>query len=172
MTQYAYPFDSGAGSNVLESQWREMARNWLATGVLDTRYNELAVSQHSPAAMSVDVATGQAWIEGTFFWNDAVVTLPITANASGNPRIDLVVVRINLAANTWELAVLPGTPAGSPVAPTPTQNTSLWEEELFTVAVANGAVSIVTANLTDVRTMVVPGGGGSSFNPLLSQSFS
>lgn len=171
MTQYAYPFDSGAGSNVLESQWREMARNWLPTGVLEGRYNELAVAESSPAAMSVQVATGQAWIEGTFYWNDAAATLPVTANASGNPRIDLVVVRINLAANSWELAVLPGTPAGSPVAPTPTQNASLWEEPLYTVAVANGAVSIVNANLASVRNFVSPGGGG-GFNPLLSQSFS
>jgi hypothetical protein len=160
VTQTSYPYDSGAGSVVLEAQWRAMARNWLATGVIDTRLNELEVTQSTPPAMTVDVASGQAWIEGVFYENDAVVQLAISANGLGNPRIDTVVVRINFVANTWALAVVIGTPAVSPVAPTLEQDTSLWELPLADVAVANGATSIGTANLTDRRTIVVPGGGG------------
>jgi hypothetical protein len=77
-----------------------------------------------------------------------------------NPRRDLVVVRIRDAAyfgatNSWDLFVITGTPAASPVDPTiPSDGSYLL---LARVAVAAGATSITNANITDLRAFVFSG---------------
>lgn len=118
--------------------------------------SNLAVVQNTPPAMNVVVGSGGYFIEGREYENSADLVLAIGANASGNPRIDRVVVRLDNDSRTIVAAVLAGTPAGAPVAPALTQNSTIWEEELAQVAVANGAVSIVTANITDTRTATGP----------------
>lgn len=157
MTITAYPFDAGAGSSITEAQWRRMMRR---IGVIDSVINEpsgslnkLAVSQRAAGAnLSVDVASGEAFLNGHFMSSDAVENLAVGSNSSGNPRIDRVVVRLDATFNTIVLAVLAGTPGASPVPPTLTQAIDgVWEISLAQIAVANGAASIVTANITDER---------------------
>lgn len=110
----------------------------------------LTVTQKGGGAnMSVDVSAGAAMCNGTFYNNDAVVNLVIAANASGNPRVDTIVLNKDWSAQTVRLLVVQGTPAGSPV-PTAMIQTALtqWQTPLADVAVANGAVSITNANIT------------------------
>lgn len=156
LDQY-YPFATGAGSNVTEAQWRQLARLWRLTGVVpatESALNELAVAQRGAGAnMSVDVATGWALVLGEFGALATLENIGITANATGNPRIDLVVVRADFVNDVVQLDVLVGTPAVAPVEPALTQNTSLWEIPLAAVDVAAGAASIVTANIRDRRTI-------------------
>jgi len=119
------------------------------------------------ADMSVDVAIGSgyikntAWTNGsvdeTKFWavgSDAITNVSIANNTSGNPRIDIIVLRVdnttppnNEATNVFIIEAVQGTPAGSPVAPTTPANSKKVAE----IAVANGATSIVNANITDTR---------------------
>lgn len=154
LTEY-FPFDAGAGANVTEAQWREMARLWLPTGIIpaaDSSLNELAVSQRGAGAnMSVDVATGWAWILGEFGALTVATNVGISANATGNPRIDLVVLRADFVNNNVVLDVLVGTPAVAPVEPVLTQNSSMWEIPLAAIDVAAAAVSILTASIRDRR---------------------
>lgn len=151
LTSY-FPFDAGAGAGVAESQWRDMARHWLATGVLAGEDNEFAVSERAAGAnMSVDVATGKCWIRGHYGAQTSIVNLAIATADATNPRIDRVVLRADFTANTIALDVLTGTPAGSPAVPALTQSTSRWEISLAQVAVAAAAATIVTANITDSR---------------------
>lgn len=134
---------------------------------LDTG-GELAVT--APGGMNVAVAPGSAWVpgsdaagQGTYLVDNATsTTLAIGANASGNPRIDRIVADVNDPAFTgtgtavFTLVVVAGTPAGSPSAPaTPASAISL-----ATVAVANGAASIVAGNITDTRDFCSGGGAG------------
>ena len=83
---------------------------------------DLAVTANSPAAMNVLVASGSIWIPGTtntaqgmyHCFNDASVTLSITAASATNPRIDTIVAQVEDAAyagatNAWKLAVVTGT---------------------------------------------------------------
>jgi hypothetical protein len=153
MAKTYFPFDTGPGANVYELDWSKMARHWLPSGVIDNELNEFAVSTND-SGLDVQVASGRAWIMGHFFESDAAETLAIGPNGSGNPRIDRVVIRLDWTANTIDLAVVAGTPAASPTAPALTQSATVWEIPLAQVAVANGAVNILSANITDGRGFV------------------
>jgi hypothetical protein len=157
MAETYHPFDAGAGANIVEAQWRAMARHWVhgGSGVLATELNKLSTIGDS-TGMQVKVDTGRAWVAGHFYENDAQRTLAIEANSSGNPRIDRVVVRADFTANTITATIIKGTPAGSPTAPAITQSTSVWDIPLAQVAVANGAVTIAAGNVTDERMLVSP----------------
>lgn len=158
-----FPFDAGAGANVTEAQWREMAESWLPTGIVSGITNQFAVAQRAAGAnMSVDVATGQARIQGHVGVSTSIINVGVAANGTGNPRIDRIILRANFTTNIVEVDILQGTPAGSPVAPTLTQNSAMWEISLAQIAVAAGAVSIATANITDERTIKTPAGAAAS----------
>ena len=138
----------------------------LQSGRIDS--GDFLVSERAAGAnMSVDVAKGRIFIDNssyvvntdgtTRFWaalNDAVVNKTISANVSGNPRIDIITVKMTTAtapddeaSNVISVEVVEGTPAGSPVAPaTPSNSYKIAE-----IAVASGATSIVDANITDTR---------------------
>jgi hypothetical protein len=134
---------------------------WATTGIIGT--SSLAVTQNSPAGMSVRIASGWAAIVGTTttnmgvytVFNDATTVATITAADFTNPRIDLVCVTVrdafySGANNDVIFNVVAGTPAGSPVAPATPANSIA----LATVAVAANASTIVTADITDVRVLV------------------
>jgi hypothetical protein len=105
----------------------------------------------------VKVNIGRAFVDGAWYETDTAETLSIAANndGSGFARIDTIVLRKSYAAQTVRLAVLQGTPAASPAAPTLTQNTSTWEYPLADVAVANLFTTITNANITDRRTAAI-----------------
>jgi hypothetical protein len=130
---------------------------WGASGVV--RSADLAVTAPG-GTMTVSVASGWAAILGTYqtnmgtymAYNDAATTATITTANPSNPRIDLVCITVNDAAysgslNSVAINVVAGTPAGSPTVPsTPTNSIALAQ-----VAVAAGATSITSGNITDVR---------------------
>lgn len=147
------PFDSGAGATVLESQWRDMAKHFVASsaGVIrgfGSNFNCFGDS----SGMQVKVSTGECWMRGHYGSTSSQKTLAIAANSSGNPRIDIAVIRVHFGNNNIVLDIVQGTPGASPVAPNVTQNTSMWETKLADIAVANGAATITAGNVTDQRT--------------------
>ena len=101
-----FPFDSGAGANITEDQWRKMARHWRTTGVLANEDNEFAVTESAVPAMSVDVDTGKAWIRGHYVESDASATKTLSASDPTNDRIDRIVLRVDFGANTITIEVL------------------------------------------------------------------
>lgn len=126
--------------------------NYPNRGVLKEVLNELKVIAKSPATTQIEVGTGKALVYGREYSNDGAIDFTISANASGNPRIDLVVLRADWIAQTIRLAVKEGTPAGSPAVPALTQSAgTLWEIPLAQIAVAAGFSSITTSNITDRR---------------------
>lgn len=131
--------------------------------------NHFKVSQRAAGAnMSVDVAVGRAFLLGSgnlypVRHTTSATNKTITSNSSGNPRIDSVVLYLNLAtgansdaSNVATLTVVTGTPAASPSAPSDSAiQTAVGASNPFLrladVAVANAAASIVDANITDRR---------------------
>jgi hypothetical protein len=138
-----------------------MAEHWLSTGVLRGELNQFAVSADG-SGMTVDVATGKAWIKGQYVESDAAEALSIDAADPSNPRIDRVILRNTFGApgapGSIALAVLKGTAAGSPTAPALTQSAAVWEISLAQVRVDAGAVVVAADKVTDERTKVNPGG--------------
>lgn len=100
-------------------------------------------------AMSVITRAGEAIISG-FRYRYEQATLTIAANGSGNDRFDLVV-----ADEDGTTKVVQGTPAGSPVAPSP----GAGQQALYTVSVLNGTAGIVGADFLDVRVRLPIGTG-------------
>lgn len=109
----------------------------------------LLVQATNPNTTSIEVLPGAALVQGIAYLSDATETFAIAANASGNPRIDTVILRADYPAQTVRLAVLQGTAAATPVPPTLTQSAGiLWEIPIADIAVANGFVTLTDADIT------------------------
>lgn len=109
----------------------------------------LKVTEQSVAAAGITVHPGAALVQGIAYLSDADKNLTIATNASGNPRIDTIILRSDYALQTVRLAVLQGTPAATPAPPALTQTINvMWEIPIADVAVANGFVTIVNDNIT------------------------
>lgn len=149
------------GSHPAENDRLTTQALWATTGII--KADSLAVTQNTPAGLSVLVSSGWAAVVGTVQanmgtyvgYNDATVVLSVTTADPTNPRIDLVCLTVNDGyytgvLNNAVLQVVAGTPAGSPVAPTLPANSI----SLATVAVGAGATAITNANITDTRVLV------------------
>lgn len=139
-------------------------------GNASNAYNEIcvgdcAVTTTGTTDGSVNIAAGHIWLTGAsgygayYAYNDATVTLgPLAANASGNPRIDLIVARVTdtgAGVPTVAFAILTGTPASVPGVPALTVSSTTIETPLAYVYVPNGfttTTAIVYTNITDQRT--------------------
>lgn len=122
----------------------------------DGTNSTLYVEDTAPQSAAVYVRPGRALVHGTFYESTATETITISPNASGNPRIDVVVLEKDWTAQTVRIAVVEGTPAGAPTPPSLTQTSGvLWQIPLAQVAVANGFVTIVDANISDARHFIL-----------------
>ncbi|CAB5217913.1 hypothetical protein UFOVP209_30 [uncultured Caudovirales phage] len=123
---------------------------------------DLAVTQNGTPNMSVNVATGGAFIRGTqsanqgayHLWNDASLNVTIAASDPTNPRRDLVIAQVRDAyysgtTRDARITVVTGTAAASPTDP----SLSAFPNALVLarIAVAANANQVVTANITDLR---------------------
>jgi hypothetical protein len=85
-------------------------------------------------------------------------TLTVAASDPSNPRIDIVVAYVSdvgTSSSFGAVKIITGTPAPSPVAPTPPLNSTT----LAQVVVPASATSIVSGDITDSRTYTVAAGG-------------
>lgn len=174
MTEISLPWqgtavgDAGAYSHTQWAQaWSAMLHGYSAVSAYADRgpirdtgtppVHSLFVQPTTPASAAVEILAGAALVDGTFYLNDAAVQLTIAANASGNPRIDIIVLQKNFATQTIRLAVHQGTPAASPVPPSLTQVAGVtWEVPLAHIAVANGFASILLADISPRHDWVNP----------------
>lgn len=152
------PYDAGPGGNVTEAQWRDMFRQVIPTGIA-TRFQPDRFECFADATgMQVKVKAGEVFIRGQWGKTLGERTLPIAAADPTNPRIDRVIIRNDFTNNRMELDILTGTPGVSPVAPSLTQSTALWEISLATVAVGAGVTTILSTNVTKDRVSTVTDG--------------
>jgi hypothetical protein len=152
MPQTSYPFDSGAGATVSETQFSQMFRRLQSTGVSGSTATTDLKPFGDSSGLNVKVPLGNAIVRGHFYNSTATETLTISAANATNPRNDLVVLRLDPTANTIVLAVVTGTAAASPTDPTLSQtDTGTFEMPLARVSVAAGATTIAAGNVTDLR---------------------
>lgn len=162
MTETSRPWQSttpGDAGPYSASDWQQLYQHIIGLGGLranvgvflgsGTPPNEgLRVQAQNPATASIDVLSGAALVQGLAYINTATEDFAIAANASGNPRIDTVVLEADYALQTCRLAVEQGTAAASPVPPTLTQNAGiLWQIPLADIAVANGFTTLAQSTI-------------------------
>jgi hypothetical protein len=137
-------------------------------GIHNTHGGELAVTQNGSPNMSVNVASGVAFIPGVegskqgvyTAVNDATVNVTLTASDPAQPRIDLIVAQVrdqaySGAINDWRIINVTGVASASPAVPS-APNSSLI---LARIAVAAATTTIVNANITDQRVWAAALGG-------------
>jgi len=122
---------------------------YVSNGV--TSDGALAVSPSAAGGLAVDAAAGIAVIDGYTYFNTTPLTLTLAAADASLPRIDLVVLRLDLDAREMRCAVLCGTPAASPAAPAPAVSETVHEIPLAEVYIAAGAQTLTAAGITDLR---------------------
>lgn len=137
-------------------------------GVNPTLGSALQVTQAGSPSMNVVVKSGLATIPGSqgskqgvyTVINDADVTLAISAAHASLNRIDIVVFKVEDTAysggvNSSSLAVVTGTPSGSPSAPAAPNNSII----LAQVSIIANDTSITNGEITDRRTYMAATGG-------------
>jgi hypothetical protein len=139
------------------------------------KVTDLLVAQNGTPNMSINVGAGvgyilnPAWtstsLTETKYWrlkNSADVNVAITSNSSGNPRITSIFAKIDTSAtpnddadNVASFVAVNGTAAASPTAPAAPSDGNGYLR-LADITVADGATSIVTANIAAMATIATP----------------
>lgn len=136
------------GVSYTEADQAEVQKRFRRNGVVLEAGNALAVSAGGAGVMTVIVQTGEAFVEGFHYKNDATKTLAIGNNLSGSTRIDRVVLHLDRSGNSVVAQILVGTPgAGAPALTQVAGGT--WDLSLAQVTVASGATGILDANVAD-----------------------
>lgn len=156
MAESSWPLPPNAV--VSDTQYEQLLLGYTPSGVMGSPGDTTIVTAPGSGTRIITIRLGKyalvrghLWYSGTSDFNMA----SLAANSSGNPRIDLVSLRYTRSTGAVTTVVTTGTPAASPVAPTPLQNlgtASSFEIPVAQVAVANGATTITTGNITSRET--------------------
>ena len=143
--------DSGFFNNtkVISEDFATFVRGILTNGVTGDTEDVLKVT--AAGGMKLSVAPGYAWINGHYGVCKSTEGLTVSTADGTNPRIDRVVVRLDMSAAKVSLAILTGTAAASPSAPALTRDGTIHELCLAEITVNAGATSITAANIKDTR---------------------
>lgn len=153
MAETSMFFDSTAEDRRRYSSaaFAKFMRLFYSDGVVTNGGNSLQVRKSS-SNLSITVDTGSAIVQGYAYFNeDAPLSLPVTAAHASLPRIDRVVLRLDLTLSARDIsaAILTGTPAASPTPPALTRTENVWELSLAQLRIPANAVTIQT--VTDER---------------------
>lgn len=166
-----YTLRTGATAHPEDSVLQHLTDQINSSGVFDFAGNDFKVQAQATPDLTVKVIKGRAYIKAASgnsypIRADADSNVSIGSNSSGNPRIDALVLFIDLSAapnsdasNVAKLQVVQGTPAPSPSIPSdPVIQAEIGASNPFirlaNISVASGATSILNANITDFRVPV------------------
>jgi len=112
-----------------------------------------AVTQNSPAGMSVLVAHGNALLGGKWAASKTQKILTVPDNSAMYGRYDAVILQVDTNTDVREAAVVyrTGTPAAEPETPALINSGGISEVMLAYITVAAGATSISTSYIHDTR---------------------
>ena len=155
-----------------EKQWAAMFRYIWPTGVMAVAFNDslnqLNVTPDASQALTLDVDTGAAGIQGFAYINDAIKTITLAQNVSSGIRADLIVLELKwgLDAGIHAVAITgdngaqypSGPQAGQPM---PKELVTVyevkWQIPLCQINVPQGAGMLTNAMITDLRKFVGSG---------------
>jgi hypothetical protein len=132
------------------SQFAEYFSRFLSDG-LYTENGQAGLRVNPGTGLSVNVATGYAYVRGYMYKNDAVLTKEIEPADPMLERIDRIVLKFDEVAREIKIEVKKGNFSSTPVAPGIINNSTVKELTLARVRVRKGATSISTNDITDER---------------------
>lgn len=124
---------------------------FIGNGVFLGQGRDLQVTAATPAAMSVNLLAGRAWINGYWYSTDTTIPLSLELSDAVNPRIDSIILRYDISARAITAEVITGTPSASPVAPALVRNADYYDLKLAEIRVNAGAITIAPSMITDTR---------------------
>ena len=124
---------------------------FIGNGVFLGQGRDLQVTAATPAAMSVNLLAGRAWINGYWYSTDTTIPLSLELSDAVNPRIDSIILRYDISARAITAEVITGTPSASPVAPSLVRNADYYDLKLAEIRVNAGAITIAPSMITDTR---------------------
>lgn len=119
-------------------------------GIYENVDNCLAVSAGSEG-LTVIVGDGKAIVNSHWVRLSAAETLTLATAHNLFSRYDMITLRWNSTTRDITLQAVTGTPASTPVRPTPTVNDSIVEIVLAYVLVPANATTLTTGNIYDQR---------------------
>ncbi len=159
MAQESWPSPGHNSRAVTDLEYEKVAAHFSDDGIYGTPADTAVVSAGTGLAVNIraDVhgsLRGHGWTSGT----DGD-TLAVSANISGQTRIDRVVLRLDRSDWTVRAVVKGGTPgAGAPALTQSTGDTGTYEIPLADVSILSGAGSVtVTRRELYVGTRLRPG---------------
>jgi hypothetical protein len=156
MPETSFPYANGQG--VTDAAYERLMARVTANGRidLDVTGNTLTTTPivyADSTGRRFKVRANTAYLVRGFRWEagDEGLIVSLNANSSGNPRLDLVVLRLDRTNFTVRLQVIQGTPAAVPTLPAVTQQTTTtgrYEVPIASVRVNNGATNIASGDVT------------------------
>lgn len=123
----------------------------IGSGIFAGNSNELQIFQSVPAGMSVVLSSGQSWIEGYGYINDADLMIPIDPADGALGRIDRIVNQWSSVDRQIRTVWKKGIPAVNPVAPTLRWDADYKELNLCTLNIPAGLSAITQDKIHDTR---------------------
>ncbi len=144
------PFTSVNQDRLYTSEFfRDYFASFIGNGVFPNPSDNLQVMVDS--GLDIVVKKGKAWIDGAIHLGDDDQTLTLDPGDNLLPRIDKIVLKMNLLTRTITKEIKKGTPATNPVAPNLQRDNDIYELGLANVRVNVGATNITQSDITDLR---------------------
>lgn len=141
MAEFSAPYTGGQG--VTDAVYERLMAHVTGNGRidLDRAGNSLTspIVYADSTGRQFKVRANVGYLVRGFRWEsgDEGIVRALDANTSGNPRLDLVVLRLDRSNYTVRLVVLKGTPAAVPTLPALTQQTTQTSSTRFEVPLAS-----------------------------------
>lgn len=143
MAEISYPFSgdsAGGGSKLVsQTQWQPMAHLWAPDSIDFAMTSATYTATQLPLNVTLSgsnlvVSPGSAWVGGFYYKLDASLTIAAPINAGANPRIDLLVLRLDPTAGSVNVAISTGQASATPTEPTPQRLPGgIWEMPLSAI---------------------------------------
>lgn len=124
---------------------------FVGNGVFFPSSGKLQVSQNSAQNMSIDITSGDAFINGYWYNNNTTLTIPVENASPTLNRIDSVVIEWNLTTRDIKAKIVKGKEAAEAKIPDLQRDDSVFQLRLAHISVTQGLTGITNAQITDDR---------------------
>lgn len=142
-------FDSLDGDRKYRAaDWAKYFAQFIGNGVYANPATAMQVRANG--GMQVCIAPGACFINGYQGYADGSDILTLEYGGT-NPRIDRIVIRLDLSQRSIYPAVIEGTAASSPTAPDIIRNGTFYDLGIADITIAKNAAEITQSAISDTR---------------------